>query len=75
MPAKREKSEQQRIKAELIRIVHTEESEGQIQPRLEKTWWEKLGFKDKKKEDRNLKEGKEKTDAVYRQLKDTIQRR
>ena len=69
---------------DLIRIVHTEESEsksiivlfilmiGQLKPRLEKTFWEKLGFKDKKKEDQNMKDAKEKTDKMFRQLKETI---
>ena len=39
---------------------------GQLKPRLEKTFWEKLGFKDKKKEDQNLRDAKEKTDKMYR---------
>ena len=43
-----------------------------MKPRIEKTFWEKLGFKDKKKEDQNMKDAKDKTDKVYRQLKDTI---
>jgi len=39
---------------------------------MEKTFWEKLGFKDKKKEDQNLKDAKDKTDRIYKQLKDTL---
>ena len=39
---------------------------------MEKSFWEKLGFRDKKKEDRNLREGKDKTDKVYKNLKDTV---
>jgi hypothetical protein len=34
-------------------------------PRMEKSFWEKLGFKDKTKENQNLKEGKDKVDIVY----------
>jgi len=34
-------------------------------PRMEKSIWEKLGFKDKTKENQNLKEGKDKVDIVY----------
>jgi hypothetical protein len=43
-------------------------------PRMEKSFWEKLGFRDKKKEDRNLKDAKEKTDKVYKELKESIKR-
>jgi hypothetical protein len=32
---------------------------------MEKTFWEKIGFKDKKKDDQNLKDAKEKVDRVY----------
>lgn len=71
---KREKSEQQRIKEGLLRVVYTEESENQLKGRLEKSWWEKLGFQDKKKEERNLREAKEKTDVVFKQLRETMQR-
>jgi membrane-anchored protein YejM (alkaline phosphatase superfamily) len=42
---------------------------------MEKSFWEKLGFKDKQKEDRNLKEAKDKTDKIYRYLKETIYKR
>lgn len=52
--------------------MHTEESEGQIRQRLDKSWWERLGFKDKKKEERNLLEAKDKVDRVFRQLRDTV---
>lgn len=72
---RREKSEQQRVKSELIRVVHAEESDSQLKPRLEKSFWEKLGFQDKKKEDRNMKEGKETVDIVFRTLKETISKR
>lgn len=41
---------------------------------MEKSFWEKLGFRDKKKEDRNLKEAKDKTDKIYKQLKETVMR-
>ena len=41
-------------------------------PRLQKSFWEKIGFKDKKKEERNLKEAKEKVDRTYKHLKETI---
>lgn len=44
-------------------------------PRMEKTFWEKIGFTDKKKDDQNLKEGKEKVDRVYQTLRDTMQMR
>jgi uncharacterized protein YabE (DUF348 family) len=39
---------------------------------LEKSFWEKLGFQDKKKEDRNMRDAKEKVDVTYRALKDTV---
>ena len=41
---------------------------------MEKTFWEKLGFKDKKKEDQNLKDAKEKTDLIYSHIKGTVTR-
>jgi hypothetical protein len=41
---------------------------------MEKTFWEKLGFKDKKKEDQNLKDAKDKVDKIYRYLKTSIGR-
>jgi hypothetical protein len=56
----------------LIKIVHQDEDEENIKQRLEKSFWEKLGFQDKKKEDRNLKEAKGKVDAMYLALKDTV---
>ena len=40
---------------------------------MEKTFWEKIGFKDKKKDDQNLKVAKEKVDRVYQTLRDTMQ--
>jgi hypothetical protein len=42
-------------------------------PRMEKTFWEKIGFKDKKKDDQNLRDAKEKVDRVYQTLRDTMQ--
>eukprot|EP00347_Sterkiella_histriomuscorum_P001216 403372882 len=68
----REKSEQKRIKGDLIRIVHTEESENQIAPRLKESFWERIGFKNKEKEEQNLNEGKEKIDTIYKKLRDTV---
>jgi hypothetical protein len=40
---------------------------------MEKSFWEKIGFRDKKKDEANVKDAKDKTDKVYRILKDTIQ--
>ena len=56
----------------MIKIVCKEEGEDQIKARLEKSFWEKLGFQDKKKEDRNLRDAKEKVDITYRALKETV---
>lgn len=45
---------------------------GQIQPRLKESFWEKIGFKNKKKEESLFKESKEKIDIVYKRLKQTV---
>ncbi|CDW83556.1 UNKNOWN [Stylonychia lemnae] len=68
---KREKSESRKIQGDLIRVVHTEENESQIQPRLKESFWEKIGFKNKAKEDQNLTEARDKIDKVYKKLRDT----
>ena len=44
----------------------------QLTQRLEKSFWEKLGFSNKTKEDGHLKEAKEKIDDVFRSLKHTV---
>ena len=75
MPARREKSEQQRVKGELIKVVHAEDTDSQLRGRMEKSFWEKLGFKDKKKEDRNMREGKETVDIAFKTLRETISKR
>jgi len=48
------------------------ESVDHLLPRFEKTFWEKIGFKDKKKEDQNLRDAKDKVDRVYYTLRDTM---
>ena len=72
VPARREKSEQQRVEKELVRVVHTEENEHQMEPRLRKTFWEKLGFTDRKKQDTQLQEARDKVDHVFKQLRQTM---
>ncbi len=39
---------------------------GALKPRMEKSFWEKIGFRDKKKDEINIREAKDKTDKVYR---------
>lgn len=39
---------------------------------MEKSFWEKLGFSNKTKEDGHLKDAKDKTDEVFRALKATV---
>jgi hypothetical protein len=48
------------------------ESVDHLLPRFEKTFWEKIGFKDKKKEDQNFSDAKDKVDRVYYTLRDTM---
>jgi uncharacterized protein YaaR (DUF327 family) len=55
--------------------VHPEETESQINHRMEKSFWEKLGFQDKKKEERHLKESKDKVDESFKSLKETLSNR
>lgn len=44
-------------------------------PRLRETFWEKIGFKDKKKVERNLVEAKEKIDVCFKRLKFTVEKK